>query len=99
VLGVVVCADMVRSTRPNRQEVAVGRVVDDTGNAHGKLFAAAKPAAERGRIVRGHRDARTPGTITHSEVLTGELERIRRDGVAFDGEEHDLGTCAVAAPV
>ena len=28
-----------------------------------------------------------------------EFERIRNDGVAFDIEERNVGTCAVAAPV
>ena len=99
VRGVVVCADMVRSARPNRQEVAVGRIVGDTANAHGKLFAASRPSHERRRIVRGRHEQRTPNTLTDPEDLGRELLRIRQDDVAYDLEEHDLGTCAVAAPV
>ena len=99
VRGVAVCADMVRSARPNRQEVAVGRVIGDAANAHGKLFAAFKPAAERKRIVHRQHEARTRNTITDPEELGREFERVRRERVAFDREERDLGTCAVAAPV
>ena len=40
--GVAVCVDMVASTRPLKREVAVGRVIGDTANAHGKMFAASK---------------------------------------------------------
>ena len=38
--GVAVCVDMVDSPRPHKREVAVGRVIGDTANAHGKMYAA-----------------------------------------------------------
>ena len=54
--GYAVCADLVASTRPFVPEIAVGRVIGDTANAHGKMFAAMKPDAERARIAkRPHR--------------------------------------------
>jgi DNA-binding IclR family transcriptional regulator len=99
VRGVAVCADMVRSARPNRQEVAIGRIIGDTANAHGKLFAASKPSRERQKIAHGSHVRRTPNTHTDPPSLAAELEHIRRDGVAYDLEERDLGTCAVAAAV
>ena len=36
--GVAVCVDMVVTARPNRRDVAVGRVIGDTANAHGKVL-------------------------------------------------------------
>ena len=97
--GVAVCADLVASARPFVPEIAVGRVIGDTANAHGKMFAAMKAETERARIARKPHRRLTPATITDSDGLAGELEKIRREGLAFDFEEHDLGTCAVVAPV
>jgi len=97
--GVAVCVDMVNSTRPHRREVAVGRVIGDTANAHGKMFAASKPDAERERIVNLPHAQPTPHTITDPQALSLELAKTRREGVAFDMEERNVGTCAVATPV
>ena len=41
----------------------------------------------------------TPRTITDPGELAAQLDEVRRQGVAFDIEERDMGTCAVAAPV
>jgi IclR family acetate operon transcriptional repressor len=97
--GVAVCADLVASARPFVPEIAVGRVIGDTANAHGKMFAAMKPDAERTRIVKRPHRRLTQFTITDPTELAAEFEKIRDDGLAFDFEEHDLGTCAVVAPV
>jgi IclR family pca regulon transcriptional regulator len=97
--GVAVCADLVASARPFVLEIAVGRLIGDTANAHGKMFAAMKPDAERARIAKKPHKRLTPATITDSAELAAELERIRSEELAFDFEEHDVGTCAVAAPV
>ena len=97
--GVAVCVDMVITARPNRRDVAVGRIIGDTANAHGKMVAASKPAAERERIANLPHAQLTPNTITDPHALLRELEKTRREGVAFDMEERNLGTCAVAAPL
>ena len=44
--GYAVCADLVASARPFVPEIAVGRVIGDTANAHGKMFAAMKSDVE-----------------------------------------------------
>jgi DNA-binding IclR family transcriptional regulator len=97
--GVAVCADLVASSRPFVPEIAVGRVIGDTANAHGKMFAAMKPDGDRARIVARIHERLTRFTITDPVELAGEFERIRTEGLAYDFEEHDLGTCAVVAPV
>jgi len=97
--GVAVCADLVVSARPFVIEIAVGKVIGDTANAHGKMFAALKPGDDRARIVRRRHPRLTPNTIVEPEALAAELDRIRAEDVAWDMEEHDLGTCAVVAPV
>jgi len=97
--GVAVCADLVASARPFVPEIAVGRVIGDTANAHGKMFAAMKPDAERARIAARPHPRLTATTITEPTELAAELDRIRQNELAFDFEEHDVGTCAVVAPV
>ena len=97
--GVAVCVGMVESSRPHRREVAVGRIIGDTANAHGKMFAACKRDEEREAIVTSVHESHTPATITDPDELRLRLEEARRQGVAFDFEERDTGTCACAAPV
>lgn len=97
--GVAVCVAMLDSPRPHRREVAVGRVIGDTANSHGKMFAACKPDAERERIVNSVHERHTARTITDPETLARTLDEARRADVAFDIEERDIGTCSVAAPV
>jgi DNA-binding IclR family transcriptional regulator len=97
--GVAVCADLVASSRPFVPEIAVGRIIGDTANAHGKMFAAMKSDTERARIAKKPHRQLTALTITDPAGLAAEFEKIRREGLAFDFEEHDLGTCAVVAPV
>jgi IclR family KDG regulon transcriptional repressor len=97
--GVAVSVDTVDTARPFRREVASGRIIGDTANAHGKVFAAFKSEAERADIIAREHVQMTPHTITDPVALAAELERVRREGVAFDIEERNIGTCAVAAPV
>lgn len=97
--GVAVSVDMVDTPRPFRREVAVGRIIGDTANANGKVFAAFKPPAEREAILAQERPQLTLNTITDPASLARELDSVAKDGVAFDLEERNMGTCAVAAPV
>jgi DNA-binding IclR family transcriptional regulator len=97
--GVAVSVDTVDTARPFRREVAQGRIIGDTANAHGKVFAAFKPEEERRRILALPRAQITPQTITDPEDLAAELDRVRREGIALDLEERNIGTSAVAAPV
>jgi DNA-binding IclR family transcriptional regulator len=97
--GAAVCVDMVDSPRPHKREVAVGRIIGDTANAHGKVFAASLPDEERARVVAMPHERLTPRTITDPDQLADELARARDEGVALDLEERNVGTCAVAAPI
>ena len=97
--GVAVCVAMLDSPRPHRREVAVGRIIGDTANSHGKMFAACRSDAERERIVNQVHERHTAHTITDPRTLALTLDEARRNDVAFDIEERDIGTCSVAAPV
>lgn len=41
----------------------------------------------------------TPSTHGSAESLLDELPAIRRDGIAFDREEHEVGIVSIAAPI
>lgn len=97
--GVAVSVDMVDTTRPLKREVAVGRIIGDTANANGKIFAAFKSEQEREQLLAQPRTRLTPATITDADELREELEHVRSQGIALDIEERNTGTCAVAAPV
>ena len=97
--GVAVCADLVASARPLVIEIAMGMILADHATAHGKLLVAMMPDAQRARIVAKPHVQLRPATITDPVALAAEFEKIRDDELAFDIEEHDIGTCAVAAPV
>jgi DNA-binding IclR family transcriptional regulator len=97
--GVAVCVDMMDSDRPLKREIAVGSIIGDTANAAGKMFAACKPAEERKAIAAAPHPQLTPNTLTDVAALEKVLDEAAAGGVAFDIEERNLGTCAVAAPV
>ena len=89
---------MVDTPRPFRREVAVGRIIGDTASANGKIFAAFKSRPSGRRSSRAPipslRLTRSPTRRTWPTSWTAWGE-----GVAFDIEERNVGTCAVAAPV
>jgi IclR family transcriptional regulator, KDG regulon repressor len=97
--GVAVSVFMVDTPRPLKRELAVGRIIGDTANANGKIFAAFKSEVEIAELVAMPRTRLTSATITEPDALTEELEKVRRDDIAFDVEERNVGTCAVGAPV
>jgi DNA-binding IclR family transcriptional regulator len=41
----------------------------------------------------------TPATHGTIESLSAELEQVRRDGIAFDREEHEEGIISIATPI
>jgi DNA-binding IclR family transcriptional regulator len=57
------------------------------------------PDADREILLSTPHERLTPKTITDPEELAAELRRVREEGLAFDIEERNIGTCAVAAPV
>jgi IclR family transcriptional regulator, KDG regulon repressor len=97
--GVAVSVDIVDTVRPLKRAVAMGRIIGDTASANGKIFAAFKTDSERAEIIASAHPQLTPHTITDPKALAQELDRVIREGVAFDIEERNVGTCAVAAPV
>jgi hypothetical protein len=96
---VAVCVAAVESIRPHRRGVAIGRIIGDTANAHGKMFAACEPDEEREAIVNPALERNASEKITDADERRDRLEQARLLGIALDLEERDTGTCAGAAPV
>jgi len=67
--------------------------------ATGKALLAFSPPELMAGVVATGLGRRTTSTITSAARLSGELSRIRADGVAFECEEMRLGVASVAAPV
>ena len=88
--GVAVSVDLVDTPRPFRREVAVGRIIGDTANANGKVFAAFKTGAERAAILAQPHPQITPNTITDPKELAAELDRVaqERRGLRHGRTEH-----------
>lgn len=64
----------------------------------GKVLLAHAPPDVRERVFRNLLKV-TPKTITSPEILAGQLERVRRDGIAMTAEEMSVGACSLAVPV
>ncbi len=66
----------------------------------GKLFLAADtPANVRAYAERTGLPGKTPHSLTTLEQLENELETIRREDLAYDNEEAEIGLRCVAAPI
>lgn len=83
------------------------RMYSQIGNASpvyctgvGKAALSVLPAASLAELMADisfHRF--TANTLASMRELTAELAEIRRDGCAFDREEHEQGICCIAAPI
>lgn len=68
--------------------------------AVGKVLAAALPERKlEDLIARTDFQRKTAKTMTSPDLFRRELERIRKNGVAFDNEEHIKGVRCLAAPI
>jgi IclR family acetate operon transcriptional repressor len=83
-----------------RMFVEVGRRVDTSTTAVGKVLLAHHPRQVVERILAGTELARwTPQSITDRNAFLLELERVASQGYAIDNEEHELGVRCVSVPV
>ncbi|MEW6118947.1 MAG: IclR family transcriptional regulator [Pseudomonadota bacterium] len=68
--------------------------------AVGKIFLAEDSASGvLGYAQRTGLKAYTPNTLTTPEALAAELDAIRREGLAHDREEAELGVACLGAPI
>jgi DNA-binding IclR family transcriptional regulator len=73
----------------------LGRAVEYHCSANGKIFMAFGRGTMPARPLTRH----TPRTITGTNELRVELEKVRRQGVASAIDELEVGLAAIAAPV
>jgi DNA-binding IclR family transcriptional regulator len=64
----------------------------------GKVLLAFAPRQVQDRVL-ANLTRITPYTIVTASVLSDQLERVRREGVATTSEEMSLGGCSLAVPV
>jgi DNA-binding IclR family transcriptional regulator len=91
--------DQVPAPRRLRAISAVGELFPPHCTANGKALLAALPEGQAKALLPHRLPRLTPHTIVSREALLAELAQIRREGVAYDREEHTDGICAVAAAV
>lgn len=65
----------------------------------GKCLLAHQPGEEVERVISSGLRPFTANTITDPEKFQNELDRVRREGYAFDNEEIDRGLVCIAAPI
>lgn len=63
------------------------------------MLAFMDPARREAALLRQRYERFTAATHAGPDTLLPELERIRRDGLAFDREEHEEGILSMAAPI
>jgi DNA-binding IclR family transcriptional regulator len=91
----MVFIDQVVGSHRLRTVSAVGDSFPLHCTANGKAYLAQLSDAEIEALIGRSFEERTPRTITKIDSLLDELKVVRRQGVAFDREEHTLGICAV----
>jgi IclR family transcriptional regulator, acetate operon repressor len=91
----LVFIDQVIGPQRLRTVSAVGETFPLYCTANGKAYLAQLDDAKIEALLGRAFEPRTPKTITRLEVLLDELKAVRRNGVAYDREEHTLGICAV----
>ncbi len=96
----VVYLDRVETTAPLRFYLTTGSRVPVHCSASGKIFLSQMTAAQRRRLL-SHvpLEACTTATLTRFDKLEEEVERVRRDGYAFDREEFLPGLICIAVLV
>jgi DNA-binding IclR family transcriptional regulator len=89
----------VEGDRAIRTDLSVGDRSDLHCTASGKAILAQLPEDRVLDVVEGDLERKTDNTITDSEELLAELERVRERGYAYSDQESVSGMRAVAAPI
>ena len=98
--GHVLYVDKRNAARPIEMFSQAGRIGPAYCTGVGKAMLAHLDEAAREAALRLQAFARfTPATLVTAESLRAELDQVRRDGVAWDREEHEPGIICVAAPI
>jgi DNA-binding IclR family transcriptional regulator len=77
----------------------IGERVPPHAAAGAKAIVAFSSPDMRRALLAGGLERFTKNTITHPDAFAREVDKIEREGIAFDLEEVNEGTCAIGAPV
>lgn len=91
--------DHIVAPRRLRAVSAVGATFPAHCTANGKMLLSTLTDAEIKALLPERLEQLTPHTIATRSQLLEEIARTRRDGVAYDREEHTLGICALGAAI
>lgn len=94
----IVYVNKIHGHRPTRSPSRIGARLPAYCTGVGKVLLAFDHDAAERAIAEGL-PARTEHTVTTPQCLRAELERIRRDGIAYDREEAAPGLACVAVPI
>lgn len=98
--GMVVFIDKRKSGEQFETMAQPGRVAPAHCTGVGKAMLAFMPPDKREHALRQQAYERfTPSTHVGQETLIEELETIRKEGIAFDRQEHEQGIMSIAAPI
>jgi len=95
----VVYIAKVDSSHSIQMHSSIGTRVPMYCTALGKAILAHASSTLVEQVIGHGLTRRTPHTITSSEALRVELERVRAQGFSVDAEENEIGVCCVGAPV
>lgn len=91
--------EQVPALRRLRAVSAIGERFPLHCTANGKALLAALPEERALALLPKRLERLTPHTITSRKRLLAELAEVRRNGIAFDREEHTEGICAVGVAI
>lgn len=96
----VIYLDKVEARQTVRMYSQVGNASPAYCTGVGKAALSLMPEPELSALVKRIQfNPLTPSTLKSASSLIDEIEVIRRDGVAYDREEHELGVHCIAAPI
>ena len=86
---------------PHRVNLAgnIGDILAVHAAAGAKAILSFSSPRVRDRILSGNLARLTPNTVTDPALLQRQFQGILRHGIAFDDEEHDIGTKAMGTPI
>jgi IclR family acetate operon transcriptional repressor len=95
----VVIIDQVASAHRLQAVTAVGGTFPAHSCSLGKALLAELTDDQVRAVLEGPLSVFTPHSLDTSAAVIAELPSVRRNGVAFDHEEHDLGISSVATVI
>lgn len=95
----VVIVDQIASSHRLQAVTRVGKVFPTHASCLGKALLASVPESTLTELLPAVMTAFTQHTVTDRDALLAEIAEVRRTGIAFDDEEHDLTISAAAVAI